>query len=77
MSEVATFAAPRPARLAWLAAGGWSLRVGLAGISTITALAILAPWIAPYDPTALGLEGGLQPPASRTGSGRTSWGATS
>ena len=62
MSEVATLAAPRSRRDDWLAAGGWSLRVGLAGIRTITALAILAPWIAPYDPTALGLGGGLQPP---------------
>jgi peptide/nickel transport system permease protein len=62
VSEVATLAAPRSRRGYWLAAGGWPLRVGLAGISTITALAILAPWIAPYDPTALGLEGGLQPP---------------
>jgi peptide/nickel transport system permease protein len=44
-------------------AGGWSLRVGLAGIGTIAALALLAPWIAPYDPTELGLAGGLQPPS--------------
>ena len=44
-------AAPAPA---WLTAGGWSLRVGLVGIATIAALAILAPWITPYDPTALG-----------------------
>ena len=62
MNAVSTVAAMPSRRRHWLAAGGWSLRVGLAGISTITALAILAPWITPYDPTALG-EGGLQPPS--------------
>ena len=62
MNAVSTVAAMPSRRRHWLAAGGWSLRAGLAGISTIAALAILAPWIAPYDPTALG-EGGLQPPS--------------
>ena len=64
MNGVATLAVTRSGRMSWLDAGGWSLRVGLAGISTIALLAILAPWVTPYDPTALGLEGGLQPPSA-------------
>ncbi|PYO29183.1 MAG: peptide ABC transporter permease, partial [Candidatus Rokuibacteriota bacterium] len=61
---MSTLAAPRSEheRWRWLVTGGWSLRVGLVGIFTIGALAIFAPWITPYDPTVLGLEGGLQPP---------------
>ncbi len=64
MSAVSAVALARPGGRQWLATGGWSLRVGLVGISTIAALAILAPWITPYDPTALGLEGGLTPPGA-------------
>jgi peptide/nickel transport system permease protein len=61
MSE-STLALPRPRRFQWIAAGGWSLRVGLVGFALIVLLALLAPWISPYDPTALGLADGLQPP---------------
>src|SRR5262249_32677285 len=60
--SVSTLAVPRPRRLSWIATGGWSLRVGLVGFALIAVLALLAPWIAPYDPTALGLAEGLQPP---------------
>ncbi len=62
MSVASVAAATSPARRSWLAVGGWSLRAGLIGIVTIGLLAALAPWLTPYDPTALGLEGGLQPP---------------
>jgi len=48
--------------MSWIVTGGWSLRVGLAGFTLIAVLALLAPWVAPYDPTALGLADGLQPP---------------
>ena len=64
MSVVSTIALGRPARRRWLATIGWSLRIGLAGILTVGALAALAPLIAPYDPTALGLAQGLTPPSA-------------
>jgi peptide/nickel transport system permease protein len=64
MSAVSTVAASRPARRWRRAPGGWTLRFGLAGILTVAALAAFAPLIAPYDPTALGLAGGLQPPSA-------------
>jgi len=64
MSAVSTIAPPRPARRWWFATAGVPLRVGLVGIFTIAVLAALAPVIAPYDPTALGLAGGLQPPSA-------------
>ena len=62
MSAVSTLAPPRPARRRWLPKTGVSLRIGLVGIAAVAALALLAPAIAPYDPTALGLAGALQPP---------------
>jgi peptide/nickel transport system permease protein len=64
VSAVSALTLARPGARQWVATGGWSLRVGLVGISTIAALAVLAPWITPYDPTALGLEGGLTPPTA-------------
>ena len=60
--SVSTLALTRPRRPQWIVAGGWSLRVGLVGFALIVLLALLAPWISPYDPTALGLAEGLQPP---------------
>jgi peptide/nickel transport system permease protein len=57
-----TLVMARSRRLAWIVSGGRSLRVGLVGFALIALLALLAPWIAPYDPTALGLADGLQPP---------------
>jgi peptide/nickel transport system permease protein len=63
MSTISAPAAGSLLRRPRLAPGGWTLRLGLAGILTITALALLAPLIAPYDPTALGLASGLTPPS--------------
>ena len=60
--SVFTLALTRPRRPQWIAAGGWPLRVGLVGFALVVLLALLAPWISPYDPTALGLAEGLQPP---------------
>ena len=60
--SVFTLALTRPRRPQWIVAGGWTLRVGLVGFALIVLLALLAPWISPYDPTALGLAEGLQPP---------------
>ena len=62
--SVSTLGMARPRRLGWILAGGWSLRVGLVGFAAITLLALLAPWITPYDPTALGLAEGLQSPST-------------
>ncbi len=62
--SVSTLAVSRPRRMSWIATAGWSLRVGLVGFALIAVLALLAPWIAPYDPTALGLAEGLQPPSA-------------
>jgi peptide/nickel transport system permease protein len=64
MSTISAPAAGSLLRRPRLAPGGWTLRLGLAGIFTIAALALLAPLIAPYDPTALGLASGLTPPSS-------------
>jgi peptide/nickel transport system permease protein len=64
MSVASTIVPGRPARRTWLATTGWSLRIGLIGIFTIGTLAALAPLIAPYDPTALGLVQGLTPPSA-------------
>jgi len=60
--SVSTLAMARPRRTSWILMGGWSLRVGLVGFALIVALALIAPWITPYDPTALGLAEGLQAP---------------
>jgi peptide/nickel transport system permease protein len=60
--SVSILVVARPRRMSWIVTGGWSLRVGLAGFTLIAILALLAPWVAPYDPTALGLADGLQPP---------------
>ena len=60
--SVSTLAVARPRRLGGILMGGRSLRIGLVGFALIAVLALLAPWIAPYDPTALGLADGLQPP---------------
>ena len=60
--SVSILVVARPRRMSWIVTGGWSLRVGLAGFTLIAVLALLAPWVAPYDPTALGLADGLQPP---------------
>ena len=60
--SVSTLAMARPRRLPCIVGGGWSLRLGLLGFAVIVVLALLAPWITPYDPTALGLAEGLQPP---------------
>src|SRR5262249_940602 len=60
--SVSTLVGLRPRRMSWIATGGWSLRGGLVGFALIAALPVPAPWIPPYDPTALGLVEGLQPP---------------
>jgi peptide/nickel transport system permease protein len=60
--SVSTLAVAWPRRLGGILMGGGSLRVGLVGFALVAVLALLAPWIAPYDPTALGLADGLQPP---------------
>jgi peptide/nickel transport system permease protein len=62
--SASTLAMAGPRRTSWILRGGWSLRVGLVGFAVITLLALLAPWITPYDPTALGLVEGLQPPST-------------
>lgn len=64
MSVVSAIAPERPARRPWLVTAGWPLRIGIVGILTVATLAALAPLIAPYDPTALGLAQGLTPPSA-------------
>jgi peptide/nickel transport system permease protein len=58
--------AARGGRTAWrlVVAPGWTRRVGVLGLVVIVAAAILAPFITPYDPTALATGTGLQPPSS-------------
>ncbi len=64
MSAISAIAPERPAHRPWLVTAGWPLRIGIVGILTVGALAALAPLIAPYDPTALGLAQGLTPPSA-------------
>jgi peptide/nickel transport system permease protein len=64
MSALSALAPGRPARRPWLLTAGWPLRIGIVGILTVGTLAALAPLIAPYDPTALGLAQGLTPPSA-------------
>ncbi len=57
-----------PARVAigawrFATAPSWTRRIGLIGIVAITLLAILAPLVSPYDPTALNTGLGLTPPS--------------
>ncbi len=54
-------------------------RVALAGLAVLLVmglLALLAPWIAPYDPLAIDLPNQLQHPAPTTGWAPTCWGGT-
>lgn len=57
-----------PARVAigawrFATAPSWTRRIGLLGIVAITLLAIFAPLVSPYDPTALNTGLGLTPPS--------------
>ena len=54
------------ARSVWRAAAGsgWSRRIGIIGLATIVLVAIFAPIITPYDPTALATGVGLQGPSA-------------
>lgn len=56
----------RPVRSFWqlLAAPGWARRIGIIGLLMIVAVAIFAPFLTPYDPEALDLATGLQPPSA-------------
>jgi len=56
----------RPVRSFWqlLAAPGWGRRIGIVGMLLITAAAIFAPFLTPYDPEALDLATGLQAPSA-------------
>lgn len=66
MPSVATV--PTRPRSPWAVAFArlWRSRVALAGLAILLAmglLALLAPWIAPYDPLAIDLPNQLQPPS--------------
>lgn len=52
---------PRASSLDWLRRVGWLERVGLAGVILITLLAILGPFLVPYDPM-LRVAEAYQPP---------------
>lgn len=66
MTVLAPTLPARTARSVWrfVAAPGWSRRVGLAGLAAIVLAAIFAPVLTPYDPTALSMGSGLQPPSA-------------
>lgn len=57
------FAAPRPSLLR-LVRSRPTLAIGLVILLTITLLAILAPWIAPYSPSRLSIANRLKPPSA-------------
>ncbi|ONG53506.1 peptide ABC transporter permease [Pseudoroseomonas deserti] len=58
---------PRNATLghiAWVLRGNPLTALAMAGTALLIALAVLAPWIAPYDPIASDVPGALQPPSA-------------
>ena len=50
---------------------------GLTIVLIMSILALLAPWIAPYDPASLNLDQILMPPRPTIFSGPTNWDGTS
>ncbi|KHL13381.1 peptide/nickel transport system permease protein [Mumia flava] len=44
--------------------GRWKLTIGLVVVGLFTLTALLAPWLAPYDPIAQDVTNALQPPSS-------------
>lgn len=66
MSAVATSAAPEEVRSGTLrrmlrSAGLW---IGVVLVAAMLAMALLAPWIAPYDPNEQNVVAALQPPSA-------------
>jgi peptide/nickel transport system permease protein len=55
----------RSVRSVWrfAAAPGWARRLGVVGIVGIVLAAVFAPFLTPYDPTALAISTGLQGPS--------------
>jgi peptide/nickel transport system permease protein len=64
MTVAASSLPVRTVRTAWLfvAAPGWSRRLGIVGLAVIVLAAIFAPFLTPYDPTVLSTDTGLQGP---------------
>ena len=56
----------RMLRSAWrfAAAPGWTRRIGLIGLAVIVLAAVCAPFLTPYDPTALSTGTGLRGPSA-------------
>lgn len=52
---------PTTSRFSWLRRVGWLERIGLVGVIAITLLAVLGPWLAPFDPM-LRVAGAYLPP---------------
>ena len=65
MTGAARTIAVRPIRsIRWLVmAPGWQRRIGIFGFTAIVLIAIFAPFLTPYDPTALDLATGLEGPS--------------
>lgn len=64
----------RGLRSAWrfVIGPGWSKRIGVFGMLAIILAAIFAPWLTPYDPTAISPRESLSPRAWSTCSARIS-----
>ena len=62
-ATASTYAAPQPGLLR-LVRSRPTLAIGLVVLITVTALAVLAPWVAPYSPVKLSIANRLKPPSA-------------
>lgn len=62
-ATASTYAAPQPGLLRLIRSRP-TLAIGLVILITVTALAVLAPWVAPYSPVKLSIANRLKPPSA-------------
>ena len=62
-ATASTYAAPQPGLLRLIRSRP-TLAIGLVILITVTTLAVLAPWVAPYSPVKLSIANRLKPPSA-------------
>ena len=62
-ATASTYVAPQPGLLRLIRSRP-TLAIGLVILITVTALAVLAPWVAPYSPVKLSIANRLKPPSA-------------